>query len=90
MPVDSLCSVSDGDDHAIRPKHGICVEVGLDLFVGVVGNLPAESVPGPVIEEENRSSSVIVGVAAEFEQVLDDVRRDASLLKPCLSVMCDL
>ena len=82
MPVNALCSVADGDDYAIGVKYGVGVEVGLDLFVGIVGNLPAEPVPRSVIEEENRSSPVIVGVTAEVEQVLDDVRWDASLLKP--------
>lgn len=89
MPVDALCSVSDGDDHAIGAKHGIGVEVRLDLLVGLAGNLPTKLVPGLVIEEEDRSASVVVGVTTELEQVLDDIGRDASLLKPRLSVMCD-
>ena len=63
--------------------------MGLDLFVVVPGDLPAESVPGLMAEEKNRSAPVVVGVTTELVQVLDDVGRDASLLKPCLSVMCD-
>jgi len=89
VPIDSLRPVTYGDDHAVRAKHSIGVEMGLDLFVGVAGNLPTESVPGLMVEEENRSAPVVVGVTTELEQVLYDVGRDASLLKPCLSMMCD-
>jgi len=67
MPVDALCSVTDGDDHAIGAKHGIGVEMGLDLFVGVAGNLSAELVPGLMVEEEDCSAPVVVGVTAKLE-----------------------
>ena len=89
MPVDPLRAMPHGHDRTVRSKHCICVEMGFDPFVGINGDLAAKLGSSFMVEEEDRPSSMIMGLAPEVEQTLDDNWRDASLLKPCLSVMCD-
>jgi hypothetical protein len=89
VPINALRPVSHGNDHAIRAEHGISVEMRLDLFVGVGGDLPTESVPGLVIKEKDGPAPVIVGMTPELEQVLYDIGRNASLLEAGLGVMRD-
>ena len=90
MPVDPLRAVPYGHDRPIRSRHCIGVEMGFEPLVGIAGDLPAKLGSSFMVEEEDRPSSMIMGLAPEVEQTLDDNWRDASLLKPCLSVMCDL
>ncbi len=89
MPVDPLRAVPYGHDRAIRAKHCIGVEMGFEPLVGIAGDLPAKLGSSFMVEKEDRPSSMIMGLAPEVEQTLDNNWRDASLLKPCLSVMCD-
>ena len=39
MPVDALCSVTHGDDQAVRTQHSIGVEMGLDLCLQSTGGV---------------------------------------------------
>lgn len=89
MPVDPLRAMPHGHDRAICSKHSIGVEVGFDPLVGIAGDLPAKLGSSFMVEEEDRPSSVIMGLAPEVEQTLDDNGRDAPLLEARLSMMSD-
>jgi hypothetical protein len=89
VPVYSLCPVPYGDDCAVISQHRIGIEVRLDLLERVAGNLSTKFVSGAVIEEENGSSSVIMGLTPEVEQALHDIGRNTPLLKPGLSMVRD-
>jgi hypothetical protein len=67
VPVDPLCPVPYGDDHAVLAYHCISIEVRLNLLERVAGNLPTKFVSSVVIEEENGSSPVIMGLTPEVE-----------------------
>mgnify|MGYP000968220546 CR=1 FL=1 len=89
MPVDSVRAMPHGHNRTIRSKHCIGVEMGFDPLVGVDGDLPAKLGSTFMVEEDNHPSSMIMGLAPEVEQTLDDDRRDAPLLKARLSMMRD-
>ena len=89
MPVDPLRAVPYGHDRAIRAKHCIGVEMGFEPLVGIAGDLPAKLGSSFMVEEEDRPSSMIMGLAPEVEQTLDDDWRDTPLLKARLSMMSD-
>jgi hypothetical protein len=67
VPVDPLCPVPYGDDHAVLAYHCIGIEVSLNLLERLAGNLPTKFVSSVVIEEENGSSSVIMGLTPKVE-----------------------
>ena len=89
MPVDPVRAMPYGHDRAIRSKHCIGVEMGFEPLVGIAGDLPAKLGSSFMVEEEDRPSSMIMGLAPEVEQTLDDDWRDAPLLKTRLSMMSD-
>ena len=89
MPVDPLRAVPYGHDRAIRSKHCIGIEMGFEPLVGIAGDLPAKLGSSFMVEEEDRPSSVIMGLAPEVEQALHDIGRNTPLLKPGLSMVRD-
>ena len=89
MPVDPLRAVPYGHDRPIRSKHCIGVEMGFEPLVGIAGDLPAKLGSSFMVEEEDRPSSMIMGMAPEVEETLDDNWGDAPLLKARLSMMSD-
>jgi hypothetical protein len=72
MPVDPLRAMPHGHDRTICSKHCIGVEMGFDPFEGIDGDLPAKLGSSFMVEEENRPSSMIMGLVPEVEQTLDD------------------
>ena len=89
MPVDPVRAMPYGHDRAIRSKHCIGIEMGFEPLVGIAGDLPAKLGSSFMVEEEDRPSSMIMGMAPEVEETLDDNWRDAPLLKARLSMMSD-
>jgi len=87
MSIDTLRSVTHGDDDAIRAQHGIGTQMRLDLFERVFANLPTELASGFLIKKDDRSSLVVMGLATKVEQLLNNKRRNATLLKAGLSMV---
>ena len=87
VPVDPLRPMSHGDHHAVRAKHGVSVEMRFDPLVGLARHLASQPASCPVIEKDNRSASVVMGMTSEVEQTLNDDGWDASLLEARLGVV---
>lgn len=89
VPIDTLRPMPNGDDHAVLAYHRIGIEVRFDLLERVAGNLPTKFVSGAVIEEENGSSSVIMGLTPEVEKAFYNIGGNAPLLESGLGVVRD-
>ena len=89
MAIDALGPMPDRHHHTVRTEHGIGIEMRFDLLVGIARNLATQGVASPVIEEKDRPASVVVCLTTKVEQTLNDDGRNAALLQPGLSVVCD-
>jgi hypothetical protein len=65
---------------------GIGIKMRFNPLIRLRTNLPAQLLSGLVVEIDDPASTMIVRLMPEIEQTLNDIGRNASLLKPYLGM----